>query len=94
MEAHLVIFLIYLSIYNKKNNLDNAYILSPIYYNEFLKNSNLREKIIGIKVPKIKYTGSFYKGINKSISNYIINNFKPDLIHTTDYSIYTKKIFL
>tara|TARA_Y100000591_G_C21847092_1_gene709378 strand:- start:12 stop:1109 length:1098 start_codon:yes stop_codon:yes gene_type:complete len=76
---------------NKKDNLDNAYIVSPIYYNEFLTNSEFKNKIIGIKLPKIKYTGSFYKAINKSISNYIINNFKPDLIHTTDYSIYTKK---
>ena len=77
---------------NKKNtNLNCAYIISPIYYNEYLKNSLFPELIIGKKLPKIKFTGGTFKMINKFLSNKYINRFKPNLIHTTDYEIYSEK---
>ena len=76
---------------NKKNDHNKAYIVSPVYHNEFLNSSNFREKIIGIKVPKIKFTGVINKGINKIFTKNLIKEKSPNIIHTTDYPVYFDK---
>ena len=81
------------NINNDYNNSWKAHIVSPIYYNEFLKNSKFRNRVFGIKLPKIKYLGFFFKRINCIFSDLIINNINPNIIHTTDYNLilYKKK---
>lgn len=77
---------------NKNQDYKNsAHIVSPIYYNEYLNNSSFKNKIIGKKFPKVKFTGIFYKFINSQLSNFFFDKIKPDLIHTTDYDIHYKK---
>ena len=50
---------------NQRNDEYNAFIISPIYYNEYLNSSNFKDKIIGTKIPKIKFTGIFSNKINR-----------------------------
>ena len=77
-------------INKKKDYKNSAHIVSPIYYNEYLKIPHLK-KIIGKKFSKVKLAGIFYKYINNYLSNIFFAKIKPDLIHTTDYEIYYKK---
>lgn len=76
---------------NKRNNKYNAFIISPVYYNEYLNSSIFKDKIIGTKFPKIKFTGVLSNKINRLLSNFFIEKKHPSLIHTTDYQIYSKK---
>ena len=76
---------------NKRNDEYNAFIISPVYYNEYLNSSNFKDKIIGTKIPKIKFTGIFSNKINRLLSNFLMEKKQPNVIHTTDYQIYSKK---
>ena len=75
---------------NKRND-NNAYIVSPVYYNEFLSSSKFRHNIIGKKFPIIKFAGIINKTINQLLSNYYINKINADIIHTTDFPVYFDK---
>ena len=76
---------------NKRNDENNAYIVSPVYYNEFLNFSKYRNKIIGTKIPKIKFTGRINNVINRKLTDYFIKKINPNIIHTTDFSVYSDK---
>ncbi len=76
---------------NKKQDRNNAYIISPVYYNEYLDLSNFKDKIIGIKFPKIKFSGVLCNRINRLLSNIFIKKSQPSIIHTTDYQIYSNR---
>ena len=64
MVDHLYFFNLF--EYINKRNEKTRYIVSPVYYNEFLNFSKYRNKIIGTKIPKIKFTGRIN---NKSTEN-------------------------
>ncbi len=68
---------------NKLNK--EAFILSPIYLNQYLQNSNFPKNIIGKKINSKRLLSKFYKVINKNISKIICKKNVPDLIHTTYY---------
>ena len=76
---------------NKKQDSNNAYIISPVYFNEYLDLSNFKDKIIGTKFPKIKFSGVLCNRINRLLSNIFIKKSQPSIIHTTDYQIYSKR---
>ena len=51
---------------------ENAFILCPIYINEYLKKSALKDKIIGYSFPSIKSSGLFIKKFNQSLLKILI----------------------
>ena len=67
---------------------NNAYIISPIYTNEYLKNSKYLKNIYGKKVSSRRYFGRFYEYLNKNISKLKISKLDPEIIHATYYDEY------
>jgi len=74
---------------NLNKNESNAIILSPFYINEYLKKSKLKEKIMGIKFPKIKFSGFFLNILNQKLSEILFKKIEPNIIHTTYYDNFT-----
>jgi len=72
-------------------NKENAYIVSPIYTNDYLKYSNFKKNIYGKKISPKPFFGRFYKYLNKNISELIISKLNPDVVHTTYYDEYLIK---
>ena len=62
-----------------------AFILSPIYLNKYLQNSNFPKNIIGKKIESNSFISKFFKMINQNSSRIICTTNKPDIIHTTYY---------
>jgi len=64
-------------------------VISPLYVNSYLKKKN-DIKISGIAIPQIKYTGKIRNKIvplvNKFLSPYLINSFRPNIVHETYYA--------
>ena len=80
--------------YNLIQNLEtekslNVKIFSPLYINEYI--SNLKStSVTGLKLNLNKFFLNEF--INKTLMNYGISRFKPDIIHSTYYNIYDTKI--
>ncbi len=77
--------------YELANNISlekntNVSICSPLYINQYLKQSNKNLKIQGYQIPKIKYAGKITNIINRNISKFLFSRIKPDIIHETFYS--------
>ena len=82
------------NLFENLNKIEtNAIILSPFYINEYLKKTKYKEKIIGVKFPKIKYSGFILNILNKKISEILFKKIEPNVIHTTYYDnfIFNKK---
>ncbi len=74
-----------------KNNIN---ILSPLYINKYLFESEKLLNVKGIKVPYIQKTSRIIKFINKFLSFKQLKKINPDILHETYYSnksIYTGK---
>ncbi len=67
---------------------NNTFILSPIYINEFLKNSKFKPNIIGRKIYPKKFFGKLYRFYNQKISKFTFQKLNPDILHTTYYDEY------
>ena len=67
---------------------NNAFIVSPVYINEYLQQSNFSSNIIGKKIVLKKFAGPFLDLYNKISSKKIYSKLKPDIIHTTYYDKY------
>ncbi len=61
-------------------------IISPLYINEYLSESEKLLNIKGIKIPYIQKTSRIIKFINKFLSIGQIRKIKPDILHETYYS--------
>lgn len=76
----------FVNLFENLNQLkENAFILCPIYINEYLKKSEFKDKIIGYSFPGIQSSGLFIKKFNLLISNFLYKKINPDIIHTTYY---------
>ncbi len=76
----------YFNLFENLNFLDvNTFILSPLYSNEYIKNSKFKKNIYGVNFPKIKFMGPIFNKIDLIFTEYYMKKIKPDIIHTTDY---------
>ncbi len=76
----------YFNLFENLNLLDvNSFIVSPLYYNEYIKSSRFKKNIYGINFSKIKFMSPIFNKIDKIFSKYYVKKIKPDIIHTTDY---------
>lgn len=80
--------------YNLIQNLEtekslNVKIFSPLYINEYIRNLK-STSVTGLKLNLNKFFLNEF--INKTLMNYGISRFKPDIIHSTYYNIYDTKI--
>tara|TARA_B100001057_G_C22846859_1_gene949398 strand:- start:711 stop:1811 length:1101 start_codon:yes stop_codon:yes gene_type:complete len=76
----------FFNLFENLNLLDvNSFIVSPIYYNEYIKSSKFKKNIYGINFLKLKFMGPIFNKIDTTFSDHFIKKIKPDIIHTTDY---------
>jgi len=76
----------FFNLFEKLNMINNdAYVLSPLYCNNYLSKSNFKKNIFGIYLPQIKYLNYYTNIINKNFSFRSISKIKPQILHTTDY---------
>jgi len=76
----------YFNLFENLNLINEcAYIVSPTYSNDYLKYSKFKKNILGINLPKVKFSNIIFEQINKFASKILINKIKPQILHTTDY---------
>ena len=69
-----------LNFFNEK-----TYIVSPAYFNQYIKNSKFKNNIYGVNFKKNILINPFLNKIDTIFSDYFIKKIRPDIIHTTDY---------
>ena len=74
------------NISHSSTNQTDVKIIAPIYKNNFLKKSAGNIRSIGLKVPDFPKTGRILRFINNVVSDYLVRDFHPDIIHETYYS--------
>ena len=70
---------------NLNEHYCDTHIVSPIYTNEYLKNSKYLKNIHGVKFSSRRFFGKFYEYLNNNISELVISRMNPEIIHTTYY---------
>lgn len=61
-------------------------VISPIYVNAYLATTPRLVRVVGLKMPVVRFTGRFYRAINQLLSGVLLRWSKPDLVHETYFS--------
>jgi glycosyltransferase involved in cell wall biosynthesis len=61
-------------------------IVSPLYVNGYLDQADPALKVTGSRAPAIRRTGRFYRALNRMLTPFILERWKPDILHETYYA--------
>jgi len=69
-----------------ESNMVQCLINSPVYVNEYLRNSSHELQICGVSLPPIPRVEVIYRSINRFFSPLFMNLWSPNIVHHTYYS--------
>ena len=61
-------------------------VVSPLYVNKYLRSAPAKLRIHGMPVPRLRKTSRIYQAANNFLAPTLLKNFRPDIVHETDYS--------
>ncbi|MEI7784011.1 MAG: glycosyltransferase family 1 protein [Betaproteobacteria bacterium] len=61
-------------------------IICPLFVNNYLVEAGAALQVTGVHVPAIRRTGRFYRMINSAFAPFLLESWRPDILHETYYS--------